>query len=105
MTAAPDIEVTASGDLHRALLAVSEAVILHRELPTLFQALAGQLHQVVQFDGLALVLHEAARNAMRLHVLDASDSTAKQLARDFPIEEDPAGLGMARSATTHCVND
>ncbi len=92
MTTAAAIEVNATGDGHRALLGVSEAIVLYHDLPTLFQALAGQLHQVVQFDGLALVLHEAARNAMRLHLLETSDSTAQQLALEIPVEEDPAGL-------------
>jgi hypothetical protein len=35
-------------DLHRALLAVSEAIVSHRDLTTLFQELADSLHRVVQ---------------------------------------------------------
>ncbi len=63
---------------HRALLAVSEAIVLHRDLSALFHELAGRLHQVVQFDGLALVLHEAASNTMRLHVLETSEPIPHQ---------------------------
>jgi formate hydrogenlyase transcriptional activator len=68
-----DGQATATGDQYRALLAVSEAIVSHRDLPTLFQELAGRLHQVVQFSSLALVLHEAATNTMRLNVMDASE--------------------------------
>ena len=64
-----DGQATATSDLHRALLAVSEAIVAHRDLSALFHELAGRLHLVVQFDGLSLVLHEAVSNTMRLHVL------------------------------------
>ena len=71
MTSAPfEGQATASSDRYRALLAVSEAIVSHRDLSALFQELAGRLHQVVRFDSLALVLHEAATNTMRLHVLE-----------------------------------
>ena len=68
-----DGQAIAASDAYRALLAVSEAIVAHRDLSALFHELAGRLHQVVQFDGLALVLHEAATNTMRLHVLEASE--------------------------------
>jgi formate hydrogenlyase transcriptional activator len=87
-----DGQATATADLHRALPAVSEAIVSHRDLSALFHDLAGRLHQVVQFDGLALVLHEAASNTMRLHVLEASEPTPPQLVPALPVEDDPAGL-------------
>jgi formate hydrogenlyase transcriptional activator len=74
------------------LLAVSEAIVAHRDLSALVHDLAARLHQVVQFDGLALVLHEAASNTMRLHVLEASEPTPPQLVPALPVEDDPAGL-------------
>ena len=58
----------------------------------LFHELAGRLHQVVRFDYLALVLHEAASNTMRLHVLEASEPTPTRPLLSFPVEDDPAGL-------------
>ena len=67
-----DGQAIAASEAHRALLTDSEAIVAHRDLSALFPELAGRLHQVVQFDGLALVLHEAASNTMRLHILDAS---------------------------------
>jgi hypothetical protein len=41
------------------LLAVSEAIVSHRDLSALFHELASRLHQVVRFDYLALFLHYA----------------------------------------------
>ncbi len=64
----------------------------HHDLPALFHELAGRLHQVVRFDYLALVLHEAATDAMRLHVLEASEPTPHPPVIALPVEDDPAGL-------------
>jgi formate hydrogenlyase transcriptional activator len=80
-----------AGDRHLALLAVSEAIVSHRDLPTLFQELAGPLHQVVRFEILALVLHEPASNSMRLHILEAMAPTGLPPGLTLPIEDDPAG--------------
>ena len=45
MTAAHvDGPATASGEPYRALLAVSEAIVSHRDLSALFHELAGRLH-------------------------------------------------------------
>jgi formate hydrogenlyase transcriptional activator len=93
MTAAqPDVQATATGNLHIALLAVSEAVVSQRNPYGLFQDLAGRLHQVVQFDALSLVLHEAATNTMRLHVLETSEPIPDPFAIVLPVKDDPAGL-------------
>ena len=61
-------------------------------MPALFHELAGRLQQVVRFDYLALVLHEAATNTMRLHVLEASEPTPHPPVIVLPAEDDPAGL-------------
>ena len=70
---APDGQELSARQQYRALLAVSEAIVSHRDLPALFHDLAGRLHQVVRFDYLSLVLHEAATNTMRLHVLETAE--------------------------------
>ena len=49
-----DGQATASYDPYRALLAVSEAIVSHRDLSALFHELAGRLHHVVRFDYLSL---------------------------------------------------
>src|SRR5262249_6484339 len=84
-----DGQATATGDRYRALLAVSEAIASHRDLPALFRELAGRLHQVVRFDYLALLLHEAASNTLRLHVLEPPGPT---LPSPLPVGEVPPGL-------------
>ncbi len=87
-----DGQASGTGEPYRALLAVSEAIASHHDLPALFHELAGRLHQVVRFDYLALVLHEAATNTMRLHVLEASEPTPHPPVIALPVEDDPAGL-------------
>ena len=92
MTAAQsDTMKSGRDDLYRALLAASEAIVSHRDLTTLFQELAGSLHHVVQFEILALVLHEAANNTMRLHILEAAEPVRFPSALTLPIDDDPAG--------------
>src|SRR6202035_3467821 len=74
------------------LLAVSEAIVSHRDLATLFHDLAGRLHLVVRFDYLACVLHDATSNTMRLHVLETTESIPALAPRPGSVEEDPAGI-------------
>jgi hypothetical protein len=59
------------------LLAVSEAIVSHRDLSALFHELAGRLHQVVRFDYLGLALHEATSNTLRVHLLEGTASPAE----------------------------
>ena len=93
MTSAPfDGQAAAPGDPYRALLAVSQAIVSHRDLATLLHDLAGRLPQVVHFDFLALVLHEAATNTMRLHVLETVEPVPPGTVIVLPPEDDPAGL-------------
>jgi formate hydrogenlyase transcriptional activator len=77
---------------YQTLLAVSEAIVSHRDLGTLFHDLAGRLHLVVRFDYLACVLHDATSNTMRLHVLETTEPIPAQAPRPFSVERDPAGI-------------
>ena len=87
-----DRQATATEDRYRALLAVSEAIISHRDLPALFHELADRLQQVACFDYLALTLHETATNTMRLHVVGAPEHAPPAPVLVFAVEDDPAGL-------------
>jgi len=87
-----DGQTPASGNRYQALLAVSAAIIAHRDLSALFRDLAGRLQQVVRFDYLALVLHEAPDNTMRLHVLETADPALPRAVIVLPVGDDPAGL-------------
>jgi len=62
-----------SDERYRALLAVAQAITQHRDLAALFRELSDRLHEVVRFDCLAVVLNEAAHNAVRLHILEPAE--------------------------------
>jgi len=74
-----------------ALLEVSEAIAQQRDLPALFHDLAGRLHSVVDFDFLTLVLHDPAKNVMRLHVLETRIPREKPTGIESPVESSPSG--------------
>jgi formate hydrogenlyase transcriptional activator len=77
---------------YRTLLAVSQAIVSQRDLHALFHELADRLHQVARFDFLSVVLHEAASNTMRLHILETVEPVPPGTVIVLPPEEDPAGL-------------
>src|SRR5437016_4408256 len=77
---------------YQTLLAVSEAIVSHRDLATLFHDLAGRLHLMLRFDYLGCVLHDATSNTMRLHVLETTEPIPAQAPRTFSLEEDPGGI-------------
>src|SRR5438067_9259269 len=81
-----------AGQQYRTLLAVSEAIVSHRDLSTLFHDLAGRLHLVVRFEYLACVLHDATSNTMRTHVLETTEPIPAQAPAPLSVEEDPAGI-------------
>jgi len=85
-------QTPASEDRYRALLDISEAIASHRELPALFHELASQMVQVVRFDHLSLVLHDAASDIMRLHILGSREVVSNQPVIELHPEDDPAGL-------------
>jgi formate hydrogenlyase transcriptional activator len=74
-----------------ALLEVSEAIAQQRDLPALFHDLAARLHSVIDFDFLTLVLHDAAKNVMRLHTLESRIPVEKQTGSEVPLGDSPSG--------------
>jgi formate hydrogenlyase transcriptional activator len=91
-SAQSDERATATYDRYRALFAVSDAIAAHRDLPALLHELAGRLVEVVHFDFLSVVLHDAATDTMRLHVLEASEPVSPRPTLVLPPDDDPAGL-------------
>jgi formate hydrogenlyase transcriptional activator len=69
-------------DQYRTLLAVSEAIVSHRDLGRLCHDLAGRLHLVVRFDYLVVVLHDAASDRVRPYVLEPPEP---RLGQGFPL--------------------
>jgi formate hydrogenlyase transcriptional activator len=81
-----------SGRQLEALLEVSEAIAQQRDLKALFHELSERLHAVLQFDFLALVLHNPATNAMRLHILETHDhSREAESSGETPVDDIPSG--------------
>lgn len=79
------------GPQYLVLLAVTEAILAHRDLSSLFQDLVGRLRPLVVFDYLVLVLHDAESNTMRLRVAGTVEPvTTPEIV--LPVNEDPAGL-------------
>jgi formate hydrogenlyase transcriptional activator len=74
-----------------ALLEVSEAIAQQRDLPALFHDLAARLHSVLEFDFLTLVLHDPAKNVMRLHILETRIPGEKHTGSEVAIEDSPSG--------------
>ena len=75
-----------------ALLEVSETIAQQRDLKILFHELAERLHVVLQFDFLALVLHNPATNTMRLHILETRDEQYEaKPSGESPVQDTPSG--------------
>jgi formate hydrogenlyase transcriptional activator len=90
--AAPAVALELTRRQLEALLEVSEAIAQQRELPALFHDLAERLHAVVDFDFLTLILHDATRNIMRLHILETGDRPhEKPPCMELPVEGHPSG--------------
>src|ERR1700722_4699028 len=77
---------------YRTLLAVSEGIVSHRDLATLFHDLTCRLHSVVRFDYLACSLHDATSNTMRPHVLETTEPIPVQAPTAASVEGDPGGI-------------
>jgi formate hydrogenlyase transcriptional activator len=80
-----------STEQYRALLEVAEAIAVHRDLGELFHDLAQRLPSIVPFDYINLVLHDSARNVMRLHLLVTPEPSTISPGMELPIDESPAG--------------
>ena len=69
--------VTATAERRRTLLEINNAMISNLTRETLFHAIAQSIRRVVPFDRMALFLHDAQRDVLRLFVLDSSLPTGQ----------------------------
>src|SRR5256712_2808721 len=77
---------------YQALLEVSEAIAVHRDLPSLFHDLVQRLHHVVNFEYMRLLLHDPERDVMRLHTLETPNQSCDVLGcQELPVAESPGG--------------
>ena len=77
-----------------ALLDVSETIAQQRDLKALFHAVSECLHSVLQFDFLALILHNAAKNTMYLHILEMQEGShehTEKEPKEMSMETTPSG--------------
>jgi formate hydrogenlyase transcriptional activator len=88
----------------QALVGISEAIAMHRDLNELFHDLAQRLPRVVPFDFIDLVLHDPTREVMRLHALVPPESGAIRPGLEIPIGESSSGL-VLKSQQPFMVED
>jgi formate hydrogenlyase transcriptional activator len=89
--AAGETSPSSHGHEYRTLLAVSEALLSHRDLSALFHDLAGRLRQVVEFEFLVLHLYDAATHTMRLCLQEEFHPNPPPPGTSFPVEGSPPG--------------
>jgi formate hydrogenlyase transcriptional activator len=70
---------------YRMLLELSKAIAAHRSLSDLFHDLATRLHGLFDFHYLGLLLHDPARDCMRLHLLETSEPLMQDAPGEIPI--------------------
>jgi formate hydrogenlyase transcriptional activator len=85
-------DLTHDRDRLRLLLEVSESIVSHRDLEELFSDLAQRLPQIVPFDYINAVLHEPARDVMRLWLLVTATPSTISPGLELPVDESPGGL-------------
>jgi formate hydrogenlyase transcriptional activator len=91
-------------DQLRLLLEVSEAIASHRDLEALFRDLAQRLPQIVPFDYINAVLHEPARDVMRLWLLVTATPTTISPGLELPVDDSPGGV-VWKTQRPMTVND
>ena len=77
---------------YQTLLAVGEAIVAHRDMQSLLHDLAGRLRQIVRFDGVILVRHDAENNLLHRHVYDHAEPLPAEPPLAFAVEDEPGGL-------------
>ena len=80
----------AEGRRDVALREVSRAIASHRTLQELFQDLARLLHPLVNFQYLSVVLHDSAKNVMRIHTLETLGGDNVRPGMEFSMDESPS---------------
>jgi formate hydrogenlyase transcriptional activator len=82
-----EAEPTASQ--YRALLGLSESIAQRRDMASLVRDLASHLREVVEFDGIAILLHYAQDGKMRVLVVEAVGDRPVSLPDELPAEGTP----------------
>ena len=75
-----------------AILRVSRTLAMHRSIAELFRVLTAELHSVVPFDYLALILHDDDTNEMRLVILEPEGVPQPPFSRRPVADAGPAAI-------------
>ncbi|MBS0169463.1 MAG: sigma 54-interacting transcriptional regulator [Nitrospira sp.] len=84
----------AVADYGAALLQVAEEMAAHHDLPSLFQGLAQCLPMVAPFDFVGLVLPDAGKHVMKVHVLETAEArrgTRRLDGLEIPMQDSASG--------------
>jgi formate hydrogenlyase transcriptional activator len=76
---------------YEALLGVLESITRHGDLTELFHDLARRLRLVVPFDFITVLLHDAAEDVMRLHIMESEQPTNVRRGPNTTPVESPGG--------------
>jgi formate hydrogenlyase transcriptional activator len=77
---------------YQALLEALESLTRHDDLTALFHELAARLHKVLEFDFIAVILHDPAADMMRLHILEPEQpSCVDGCGPNLPPSQSPGG--------------
>lgn len=71
-------------DRYEALIRVSQAIGAHRDPQDLFRAMATELRQVIQFDGIVVAQYDAAANEVLWHTCQLCDQEGPVSPPPFP---------------------
>jgi formate hydrogenlyase transcriptional activator len=77
-------------DRHEVLIEVADLMVLHRNLPELFAAVAGRLGKRSAAEFTNFALHDPTRNVMRLHVLEGNVLAGPPI--EVPVPDSPGGI-------------
>jgi formate hydrogenlyase transcriptional activator len=73
------------------LLELSKAIASHRELPLLFHDLACRLKTLFDFTHLGILLHDPAREVMKMHLIESCEPSLWSTPKEVPIAGSIAG--------------
>lgn len=85
-------DVVHQRDRLRLLLEVTESIAAHRDLTLLLKDLATRLPDIVPFDFINAVLHDAERDVMRLWLLVSAVPSSIKPGLETPVDQSPGGL-------------
>ena len=81
---------SAEVDHREVLIEVTDLMVLHRNLPELFAAVAERLGKRAGAEFTNFALHDPRKNVMRLHVLEGDDLAGRPI--EGPIADSPGGI-------------